>query len=64
MKKNKRDNYVHFIHYFPEEKEIIKITCPVCFRETPYDLLKQTNRCSCCSSNINQEDFYVYTEII
>ena len=51
-----KDNYVHFAQLLSqEEKEIIFVTCPWCYRETPFDLLSIENYCKHCSININHE---------
>ena len=63
MKEKARDNYIRFMHLLDqEEKEIIHVLCPWCYKETPFDLMSINNHCNHCSININQELIYVYTE--
>ncbi len=63
MKDKARDNYARFMQLLDQEdKEIIHVTCPWCFRDTPFDLLSIENHCQHCSININQELLDVLTE--
>ncbi len=67
MQNHKRDNYAKLFQFdwddYFDEKEIIQVLCPYCYKSSSFDLLKFENRCKHCSIIINQEAIeYVQSE--